>query len=141
MTPVLPTLFKSFRPIAAPPRTTDPKLKRRETFAAGIREQLQLLENPKLTRTIKVKGEERQMHIRPWWYESGGETVLAPKFGVRNLELSPGCTALKVSKSDLKKVLTALGEAAAAGELDDALARAQPAPKQQKKPAAPAKAS
>ena len=137
---VLTNLLKTYRPIAAPARVADPKLKRRETFIAALKEQIALADNPKLTKPVKTKEGTKDVAVRCWWYESGGETVLAPKFGVRNLELSPGCGALKVSRADLKKVLTALAEAAAAGELDDALARAQPAAKP-KKPAAPAKAS
>ena len=54
--------------------------------------------------------------------------VLAPRFGVRPLELAPGCTALKVGKTDLKKALEGLGTAAHAGELDAALEAALPKP-------------
>jgi hypothetical protein len=125
----LPNLLKQFKPIAAPARDVDPKLRRRETFLRSVREQLALLDNPELTRALKVKGETRQQKIRAWWVETPEGTVLAPRFGVRALELAPGRSALLVGKTDdLKKVLEGLGTAASAGELDAALEAALPKP-------------
>ena len=120
--PVLPNLLKAYKPIAAPARPgADPKASRRETFLKSLREQLALLDNPNLTRTIKVKGEEKKVPIRAWWFETPDGTVLAPRFGMRGLELAPGCTALKVNRAELKKALDGLAAAASAGELDAAL--------------------
>jgi hypothetical protein len=54
---------------------------------------------------------------------------LAPRFGVRALELAPGCAALKVRKiEEVKKALEGLAAAASAGELDAALEAALPQP-------------
>jgi hypothetical protein len=84
-----------------------------------VREQLALLENPEFTRTRQVKGVEQQQKIKPWFFDTPDGIVLAPRFGVRALELAPGCTALKVGKADdLKRALEGLGDAANAGELD-----------------------
>ena len=119
MAPVLANLLKTFRPIAAPARTAnDPKQQRRNTFLAAVREQIALLEDPARTKTIRVKGEERQIKIKPWWYTADGDTVLAPRFGTRPIELAPGATALKVAKAELRKALEGLAAAASAGELD-----------------------
>ena len=94
-----------------------------------MQEQLALLDNPELTRPLKVKGETRQQKIRAWWFDTPEGTVLAPRFGVRALELAPGRAALLVGKTDdLKKALEALGAAASAGELDAALEAALPKP-------------
>jgi hypothetical protein len=129
-TMTLSNLLKTFKPIATPARLpTDPKLRRRETFLKSVTEQLALLENPELTRAIKVKGETQQQKIRAWYFQTPDNgIVLAPKFGVRALEIAPGCTALKVGKTDLKKALEGLGVAASAGELDAALEAALPKP-------------
>ncbi len=137
---ILSTLLKSA--VKAPARpTADPKLRRRQVFSAAVKEQISLLENPKTGRIVKLKGgESKQVPIRSWIYETPDGLVIAPKFGVRALELAPGLTALKIAKADAKKVLAALVEATAAGELDAQLAAATPTPKP-KKPAAPAKAS
>jgi hypothetical protein len=48
---------------------------------ASVREQLALLDNPQLTRTVKIKGNETQLKIRPWWFANTEGIVLAPKFG------------------------------------------------------------
>jgi hypothetical protein len=120
-------LLKQFKPIATPARVADPKVRRRETFMASVREQLTLLDNPQLQRTVKIKGVEQQQKIRPWFFANSEGVVLAPKFGVRALELAPGCTALRIGKTDdLRKALEALGAAASAGELDAALDAALP---------------
>jgi hypothetical protein len=128
-TMTLSNLLKAFKPIATPARLpTDPKLRRRTTFLKSVQEQLALLDNPELTRPLKVKGETRQQKIRPWHFQTPDGVVLAPRFGVRPLELAPGCTALKVGADhvNLKKALEALGAAASAGELDNALEAALP---------------
>ena len=132
---VLPALLK--QAIKAPARpAADPKAMRRATFIKAVKEQLQLVNDPATTRTVKVKGVERQIKIKPWFYTTTeGDTILAPKFGVRALELGPGLTALKVTtKADLKRVLEQLETATQSGELDSQLAAATPAPKP-KKPA------
>jgi hypothetical protein len=126
----LPNLLKQFKPIATPARLpTDPKLRRRETFMRSVREQISLLENPQLQRTVKVKGEEKLQTIRTWFFDTPDGIVLAPRFGVRALELAPGRSALLVGKTDdLRKALEGLGAAASAGELDAALEAALPKP-------------
>ena len=96
----------------------------------AVKEQLALLENPELTRSLKVKGETTQQRVLcARWFETPEGTALAPRFGVRALEIAPGCTALKVgNKTDLKRLLEGLGAAAHAGELDAALEAALPKP-------------
>jgi len=142
MAAVLPTLLKNFKAVAAPARTADPKTIRRQTFMKAVSEQMQMIDNPQLTRAVKVKGgETKAVPVKPWFFDSADGLILQPKFGVRSVELAPGANALRLSnRGELKKALEGLAAAAAAGELDDALARAQPAPKP-KKPAPPAKAS
>ena len=78
----LANLLKQFKPIATPARVADPKLRRRETFMRSVREQLALLDNPELTRTLKVKGETQQQKIRAWWFETPEGIVLAPSLCV-----------------------------------------------------------
>jgi hypothetical protein len=122
----LAALLKTYRPVAAPTRVTDPKLHRRNAFRAAVEERIKLLADPSLTRTIKTKDGSKQVAVRPWWTETKDGVVVSPRYGVQPLRLAPGCTALKLPDGDVKKAPDALAEAAAAGDLDAALAAAVP---------------
>jgi len=58
-----------------------------------------------------------------WWVNDAGKTLLAVKYGARNLEIAKGKNSIAVPDGRLLQVLATLEQAIDAGELDAALAQ------------------
>ena len=107
---------------------------RRNKLVAKLTDQINLAQAMKegreyvatRVRTIKdrVSGEtqsiEQTRKVRPWWFRAeSGKTCVQVKYGTKVLDFAKGKNAIEVaSEAELVKVLEALKNATAAGELD-----------------------
>ncbi len=70
--------------------------------------------------TGKLKQVEISTRVKPWWFTApSGKTVLAVRYGQRNLEIVKGKNAIEFNgMDDLLATLEVIKEAVHAGELD-----------------------
>jgi predicted nicotinamide N-methyase len=126
---------------AKKPAQLSPIQNRRQKLIGRIDEQLALVAAMAEGRTYastKTKvvvdadsGEKRSVEtakrVKQWWWAAtdNGKIALTIKYGSKNLEIVKGKNAIEVgSVSELVKTLEVVKTAAAAGELDDAIAAA-----------------
>jgi len=125
---------------AKKPAQLSPIQNRRNKLIAKLEEQIlqvtSLAEGrtyaPTKTKVIvdEASGEKRSVEtakrLKTWWFTTdGGKIALTVRYGAKVLELAKGKNAIEVaSTSDLVKTLELVKTAAAAGELDDAIAAA-----------------
>jgi len=126
--------FASFKPPSSG-STVDPVLNRRVMITKRLEEQKALLANPDFTRTVRVyekdangkkQATEKQQRVLPWFASMPtGDIAFFVKLGWRPVEIESGKPAIVVrSYKELPKVIDTLVSAVAAGELDQALAKA-----------------
>jgi hypothetical protein len=135
---ILQSLLKSSAkavaaPVAVKPSKMSPVEKARTKLVELLNEQLQLIDNPVLTRekraTRKVNGVKTRTDVKipvKSWISVGMDEkpVISLRYGNQPLELSPGKSALSVTTGDTKGVLNELVKAVQAGELDVQLGKA-----------------
>ena len=113
--------------------SNNPVLQRRIKLAAGISEQIQLVENPNYkrisVRTVaddsgELRGVEVSKRVLRWWRVGADGTVeLTVRYGSRILELAKGMDAVELSSTDeLVPVLEQFKAAAELGEMDEMIA-------------------
>jgi hypothetical protein len=111
--------------------TPSPIEKKRLQLIARLKDQLALLDDPKLTTTRKrwtKVGSERVLEqntipVRPWWNQTAdGKVALVVRSGLKRIEFDKGKTAILLpSFDDLPRVLKGLIDAVQKGELDHLL--------------------
>jgi len=98
---------------------------RRSKLIAGIGEQKRLLELVQSGASIERAGEGGKRAPRTWFFEQGGAWYVQCRYGARVLPLGGGHNSVMVRDiGEVVAVLDAFADAAAAGELDAALAQA-----------------
>jgi len=131
---ILQSLLKSYRPVVVEKTKApaDPTTRRREKFVTALKEQLALLDNPKLTR----KKRNKEVAVRSWVVSTADGACFIPKWGVRPLALSPGKPGLLLGQvadpPAVRDLIGKLVQATEAGELDTLLAQAVAARKTKK---------
>ena len=115
----------------------DPLSFKRSRLIERLQEQKTLLKQPDFTRTVKRKGGEKKIKIRPMWKShSGGGLAIVLRVAGKAVEFAPGKNAISVKAMDqVDGALDALIAAARGGELDQHLVvkARQPAKKQARK--------
>jgi hypothetical protein len=138
------SILKQMNFASMPARTNDPVMSRRSQLIARIEDQKRLIEDPAYVRVshrFTGKGEarrqvEKQQRVKRWWRETPTGVFFSVYSGARPVELDRGKNAIAVaSLKDLLKTLDSLRDAVAAGELDDAMAKAAASRKKTKKAA------
>ena len=113
--------------------TNNPVLQRRIKLAAGISEQIQLVENPNYkrisVRTVaddsgELRGVEVSKRVLRWWrVGADGSVELNVRYGSRILELAKGMDCVELASADeLVPVLEQFKTAAERGEMDEMIA-------------------
>ena len=123
------SVLKTLNFVAAPKRTNDPIVVRRNKLITQLQQQRALAEDPShivITQRWR-KGEdgskrlvERQKRVKRWWSEDAAHNVvLLIKYGSRIVECEKGRAAIAVGEpAKLVPVIDAVIGAVAAGELD-----------------------
>jgi hypothetical protein len=143
-------ILKSLTFAVAPGRQRDPVTNRREALVRRLSEQVELAKNPDFVRKeVKWKKDEsgerhrteREKEVRSWAHELGGKHYIMVKVGGSTIPLGPqGQNAVVCpSREKLPEMFARIRDAAAAGELDEILAKIEG--KRFKKKAAKAKAA
>lgn len=112
----------------------DPVQQRRQKLLAGIEEQLNVLaaamkdESYEVAKKTWVKNEqgekvlvEKMRAVRAWFFEQDGGWYVQCKYGSRALALGKGNAVFVKTLQDVQGALATLKDAAAAGELDQAI--------------------
>ena len=112
----------------------DPVQQRRQKLLAGIEEQLNVLaaamkdESYEVAKKTWVKNEqgekvliEKMRAVRAWFFEQDGGWYVQCKYGSRALALGKGNAVFVKTLHDVQGALATLKDAAAAGELDEAI--------------------
>ena len=130
------SVLKTLNFVAAPKRTNDPIIVRRNKLITQLQQQRALAEDPMFIAVTRRwrKGEdggkrlvERQKRVKAWWSEDKlGLCVLTVCYGAKLLEFERGKAAIAVGdNANLIHTIDAVLAAAGAGELDAAITATQ----------------
>lgn len=108
-----------------------PLQRKRNALIRNLKDQLNLFENPNLSKTrhrrVETDGHKQtvevQIRVRPWWRETlDGKLTFFLRSGLKRIEFEKGQTAILVSSKDgLPPLISGLIKAVEYGELDHLL--------------------
>ena len=130
------SLLETLKFVAAPKRTNDPVVVRRNKLIIQLQQQRALAEDANFIAVTQrwrkcEDGEkrlvDRQKRVKRWWYvDPIGNCYLTINYGSKRLELDKGKSAIAVGgKDNLVATIDAVIAAVEAGELDAAISATQ----------------